>query len=121
MDGIPHLHVSMPHVEKLADFLVLLLPIFSLTSLGTIQGGLALSAVLELEIRRCHGSTDDAAPEHDCCLNVVFECSMCVDNCKCNVVDERDPGYREAYRSVSMSDCYPNPEIDPIENVLNLC
>jgi hypothetical protein len=26
----------MPHVEKLADLLVLLLPIFPLTSLGTI-------------------------------------------------------------------------------------
>ena len=68
MDGTPHLHVSMPDVEKLADFLVLLPPIFPLTSLGTIQGGLAYSAVLELEIWRCYGSTDDAAPEHDCCL-----------------------------------------------------
>jgi hypothetical protein len=36
MMGSPHLHVSMPHVEKLADLLVLLLPIFPLTSLGTI-------------------------------------------------------------------------------------
>jgi hypothetical protein len=52
----------MPHVEKLADFLVLLPPIFPLTSLGTIQGGLAYSAV---EIRRCCGSAGDAAPEHD--------------------------------------------------------
>jgi hypothetical protein len=44
----------MPHTEKLADFLVLLLPIFPLTSLGTIHGGLARRAVLELEIwRRC--------------------------------------------------------------------
>jgi hypothetical protein len=41
----------MPHVEKLAYFLVLLLPIFPLTSLGAIQGGLALSAVLELDIQ----------------------------------------------------------------------
>jgi hypothetical protein len=48
----PHLHVSMPHVKKLADFLVLLLPVFPLTSPGRIQGGLASSAVLELEIRR---------------------------------------------------------------------
>jgi hypothetical protein len=40
----------MPHVEKLADLLVLLLPIFPLTSLGTIQSGLALSAVLEQDI-----------------------------------------------------------------------
>jgi hypothetical protein len=62
---IPHLHVSMSHVEKLADFLVLLPPIFPLTSLGTIQGGLACSAVLKLEIQRCFGFTDDAAPEHD--------------------------------------------------------
>jgi hypothetical protein len=31
----------MPHVEKLADLLVLLFPIFPLTSPGTIQGGLA--------------------------------------------------------------------------------
>jgi hypothetical protein len=57
----------MPHVEKLADFLVLLLPIFLLTSLGTIRGGLALSAVHKLEIRRCSGFTVSAAPEHDCC------------------------------------------------------
>jgi hypothetical protein len=41
----------MPHVEKLADFLVLLLPIFPLTSLGAIQGGLASSAIQKLEIR----------------------------------------------------------------------
>jgi hypothetical protein len=55
----------MPHVEKLADLLVLP-PIFPLTSLGTIQGGLAYSAVLELEIWRCSDLADDAAPEHDC-------------------------------------------------------
>jgi hypothetical protein len=61
----------MPHVEKLADLLVLLPPIYLLTSLGTIQGGLACSAVLELEIWRCLGSTNDAAPEHDCCWGVV--------------------------------------------------
>jgi hypothetical protein len=63
----PHLHVSMPHVEKLADFPVLLLSIYPLTSpAGTIQGGLAfLSTVLELEIRRCYGATDDAALGHD--------------------------------------------------------
>jgi hypothetical protein len=65
MGGTPHLHVSMPHVEKLADLLVLLLPIFPLTSLGTIQGGLTYTAVLELEIRRFSGVADDAAPEHD--------------------------------------------------------
>jgi hypothetical protein len=41
----------MPHVEKLANFLVLILAIFPLTKPGTIQGGLASSAVLELEIR----------------------------------------------------------------------
>jgi hypothetical protein len=59
----------MPHVEKLADLPVLLLPpIFPLTSPGTVQGGLlASSAVLEQEIWRCYGSTDNAAPEHDCC------------------------------------------------------
>jgi hypothetical protein len=56
----------MPHVEKLADLLVPLLPILPLTSLGTVQGGLARSAVLELEIRRFSGSADDAVPEHDC-------------------------------------------------------
>jgi hypothetical protein len=55
----------MTHVEKLADLLVLLLPIFPLTSFGAIQGGPAYSAVLELEIRRLFGSTDNAAPEHD--------------------------------------------------------
>jgi hypothetical protein len=43
----PDLPVSMPHVEMLAEFLVLGFPIFSLTSLGTIQGGLACSTVLE--------------------------------------------------------------------------
>jgi hypothetical protein len=62
----PYLHVSMPHVDKLAGFLVLLLPVFPLTSLGTVQGGLAYTAVLQLEIRRCSGFTDDATPEHDC-------------------------------------------------------
>ncbi len=68
----PHLHIPMPFVEKLADFLMLFLPIFPLTSLGTIQGGLALSTVLlELEIRRCYGFADDATPEHDYCLSVV--------------------------------------------------
>jgi hypothetical protein len=47
-----HLHIfSMSHVEKLAELLVLFLPIFLLVSPGTIQGGLALSAVLELDIR----------------------------------------------------------------------
>jgi hypothetical protein len=56
----------MPHVEKLADFLVLRLPIFPLTSFGTVQGRLASSAVLELELRRRFGFADNAAPEHDC-------------------------------------------------------
>jgi hypothetical protein len=37
-----------------------------LTSLGTIQGGLARSAVQKLEIRRCPGFTVAAAPDHDC-------------------------------------------------------
>jgi hypothetical protein len=44
MDGSPHLHVSMPHVEKLADLPMLLPTIFPLTSLGTIQGGLENSS-----------------------------------------------------------------------------
>jgi hypothetical protein len=61
----PDLHVAMPHVEKLADLLVLLLPIDLLTSLGTVQGRLAPSAVLEHDIRRCYGATDDAALGHD--------------------------------------------------------
>jgi hypothetical protein len=56
----------MPHVDMLADFLVLLPPIFLLTNLGTIQGGLACSAVLEMEIRRCYHFASSAAPEHDC-------------------------------------------------------
>jgi hypothetical protein len=43
------------------------LPIFPPTSLGTIQGGLTLSAVLELELRRCSGATDDGTLHHDCC------------------------------------------------------
>jgi hypothetical protein len=41
MEDTSHLHASMPHVEMLANFLVLLLPICLLASLGTIQGGLA--------------------------------------------------------------------------------
>jgi hypothetical protein len=61
----PHLHVSMPNVEKLADLLVLLLPIFPLTSPGTVQGGLASSAVLQHDIRRRYGATDDATLGHD--------------------------------------------------------
>jgi hypothetical protein len=61
----PDLHVAMPHVEKLADLLVLLLPIFPLTSLGTVQGRLAPSTVLEHDIRRCYDATDDAALGHD--------------------------------------------------------
>jgi hypothetical protein len=65
MDRTPHLHVSVPHVEELADSPVLILPIFPLTSPGTIHGGLALIAVLELDIRRCYGATDDAALGHD--------------------------------------------------------
>jgi hypothetical protein len=39
----PNLHVSMSHVEKLADLLVLLPPIFPLMNLGKIQGGLTYS------------------------------------------------------------------------------
>jgi hypothetical protein len=63
------LHISMTHVEMLADFLVLLAPIRLLTVPGTIQGGLANSAVLELNVRRCFDlSADNAASEgHDCC------------------------------------------------------
>jgi hypothetical protein len=61
----------MPHVEKLANFLVLT-PIFPLTSPRTINGGLACSAVLELEIRRYFGFTDDAAHGHDCYLSGVW-------------------------------------------------
>ena len=59
----------MPHVEKLADLLVLRLPIFLLTSKGTIHGGLALSAVLEPLQGRSYDFADDAAREHghDCC------------------------------------------------------
>jgi hypothetical protein len=56
----------MTHVEKLADLFVLLPPIFLLrTGPGTIQGGLAYRAVLELEIRRCFDLADNTAPEHD--------------------------------------------------------
>jgi hypothetical protein len=71
--AIPHLHVTMPHVEKLADLILLLPPILPLTSLGTIKGRLAYS--VELEIRRCFGSADDAAPEHDHCWIRVGVCS----------------------------------------------
>jgi hypothetical protein len=57
----------MSHIEMLADLPVLLLPIFPLTSLGTVQGGLALSTVLEQDILRCYSATNDAALLHDCC------------------------------------------------------
>jgi hypothetical protein len=69
MHVIPHLHASVAYIEKLADLLVLflLLPINPLTSSGTIHGGHALIAVLDLEIRRSYGATDDAAAlGHDC-------------------------------------------------------
>jgi hypothetical protein len=55
----------MPDVQKFANSLVLLLPIYPLTSPGTVQGGLASSAVLELELRRCYGAADDTALGHD--------------------------------------------------------
>jgi hypothetical protein len=77
----PHLHVSMPHVEKLADlFVLLLLPIDALTSLRTIQGGLAPSAVLKLEIRRRYGVTYDAALGHDCAWSrtTLAQCKILV-------------------------------------------
>jgi lauroyl/myristoyl acyltransferase len=61
----PYLHVAMPYIEKLADLFVLLLPIDLLTSLGTVQGRLACSTVLEHNLRRCYGATDDAALRHD--------------------------------------------------------
>jgi hypothetical protein len=76
MGGSPQLHVSMPHVEKLADFLVLLLPIFLLTSPGAIQSGLASTAVLDHDIRRCYSATDDAALGHDCCILELSEGNM---------------------------------------------
>jgi hypothetical protein len=44
MEVIPHLHASMYHVEKLADLLMLLLPIDPLTSPGTVHGGQAYIA-----------------------------------------------------------------------------
>ena len=60
-----HLHISTPHVDQLAELLVLRLPIFPLTSLGTIHGGLASSAVHQHDIQRCYGATDDADLGHD--------------------------------------------------------
>jgi hypothetical protein len=88
----PYLHVSMPHVEKLADFLVLLLPIYPLTSPGTVHGGLACIAVLEHDIQRCFYSTYDAALGHHCCpsreecvLGVWYEYGN-----NCNVLVIRD-------------------------------
>jgi hypothetical protein len=44
---------------------VLRLPIYPLTILGTVQGRLASSTVLEHDILRCNGATDDAALGHD--------------------------------------------------------
>jgi hypothetical protein len=54
------------HVEKLADLLVPWLPIFPLTSPGTIHSGLAYIAVLEQDIWRSFNFADDAALGHDC-------------------------------------------------------
>jgi hypothetical protein len=50
---------------------LLLPPIYLHTSLGTIHDGLALSAVVELDIRRCYSSAGDAAPEHESCWSEV--------------------------------------------------
>jgi hypothetical protein len=70
----------MPHVEKLADFLVLP-PILSLTIPGTINGGLAYRAV---EIRRCLGFAGGAPPAgHDCCWIGVRVCGTM----QCSVMD----------------------------------
>jgi hypothetical protein len=99
MSSTPHLHVSVPHVEKLAEFLVLLTPIFLLTSLGTIQGGLASRTELEMEIRRCYRFAAGAAPEHDCLWIEVRINSVA----QCSVVDaNRSRGEKEAYRNVSI-------------------
>ena len=70
MVASPQLHVSMPHVEKLADFLVLGLPIFPLTSQALLEqeymtgGLLARSEVLEQELRRRYGAICDEALGH---------------------------------------------------------
>ena len=71
MNATPELHISMPHVEKLADLPVLLLPINPLTSTGAIKGKLASIAVLEHDIQRRYGATDDAALGHDYCRSRV--------------------------------------------------
>jgi hypothetical protein len=57
----PELHVSVPHVEMLADVLMLLLPIFPLTSPGPIQSGLATTAVLELNGSKTKGNNKAGA------------------------------------------------------------
>jgi hypothetical protein len=60
----PHLLVSMPHVEELAGFfLVLWPPPIPLTSPEQYIG-LAPIAVLDLDIR-CFDATDDTALGHD--------------------------------------------------------
>jgi hypothetical protein len=47
---MPHLHGSVSRVERLADFLVLsFFPVFLLTDLGAVLGGLASTAVRELD------------------------------------------------------------------------
>jgi hypothetical protein len=61
-----HLHVSMSHVKKLADFLVLHLPIFLLTKPGTVQGELADGTVLELKIGQCYRLAVATTIHHDC-------------------------------------------------------
>jgi hypothetical protein len=85
----------MPHVERLADLLVLP-PIFLLTSPGAISGGLAYSAV---EIGRCFSFAVGAAPEgHDCCWRYWSEGGVR----QYSVMDtNRSRKDREVYRNVS--------------------
>jgi hypothetical protein len=72
MEYHSYLHAAMPHVEKLADFLVLpRLPIYSLTSPGAIDGGEACIAVLKLEIWRTYGFTDASLGHVDCLWSVT--------------------------------------------------
>ena len=44
------------------------LPVFPLTSPGTVHSGMASITELDQGIRRCFYSADDAALGHDCCL-----------------------------------------------------
>jgi hypothetical protein len=74
----------MPRVEKLADLLVLPLPIFPLTGPGTVQSRMACITEVDQDIRRCYSVAYDTALGHDCCWSRrrVAQCSKEIPNSK---------------------------------------